>query len=126
MKQSRTFKPGAPRWKILSSLAIESASRTLARNWTKRRNPWIPSTRAGQNSNTSGVDVPPRADTMAWSLLTMTEKTGLYCNMSALTGSDRERYNQLIRKLEAARIEIQELADGYAFRLQNGLISLAD
>jgi hypothetical protein len=63
---------------------------------------------------------------MAWSLLTMSEKTGLYCNMSALTGSDRERYNQLIRKLEAARIEIQELADGYAFRLRNELISLAE
>jgi hypothetical protein len=56
----------------------------------------------------------------------MSEKTSLYCNISALTGSDRERYDQLVRKLEAARIEIRELPDGYAFRLRNEFVSLVE
>jgi hypothetical protein len=56
----------------------------------------------------------------------MSEKTGLYCNMSALTGSDRKLYDQLVRKLEAARIEIQELPDGYSFRLRSELVSLME
>jgi len=56
----------------------------------------------------------------------MSEKTGFYCNMSAFRGSDRERYNQLIRKLEAARIEIQELPDGYSFCLRSELVSVME
>jgi hypothetical protein len=56
----------------------------------------------------------------------MIEKSGFYCNMSALTSSDRDRYDQLRRKLEAAQIEIQELPDGYSFRLRNELISVTE
>ena len=56
----------------------------------------------------------------------MIEKVGFCCNISALTSADRERHKQLLLKLEAARIEIQELLDGYSFRLQNELVSLAD
>jgi hypothetical protein len=46
--------------------------------------------------------------------------------MGALTSADRERHNQLLLKLEAARIEIQELPDGYSFRLRSELVSLAE
>jgi hypothetical protein len=56
----------------------------------------------------------------------MSEKAGFYCNMSALTSSDREQYDQLRRKLEAARIEIQELPDGYAFRLRSELVTVME
>jgi hypothetical protein len=56
----------------------------------------------------------------------MNEKAGFYCNMGILTSSDRERYDQLRRKLEAARIEIQELPDGYSFRLRGELISVTE
>jgi hypothetical protein len=56
----------------------------------------------------------------------MNTASGFYCNTSALTDADRGRYDQLIRKLEAARIEIQELPDGYSFRLRSDLISLTE
>ena len=56
----------------------------------------------------------------------MIEKAGFYCNMGALTSADRVRHKQLLLKLEAARIEIQELPNGYSFRLQNDLASLAE
>jgi len=56
----------------------------------------------------------------------MIEKSGFYCNMSALTSSDRERYDQLRRKLEAARIEIQELPDGYSLRLRSESVSVME
>ncbi len=56
----------------------------------------------------------------------MTEEPGFYCNMNALSKTERERHGQLIRQLGAARIEIQELPQGYAFRLQRENVSLAD
>jgi hypothetical protein len=56
----------------------------------------------------------------------MSTEAGFYCDMNALTREDRERHNQLIRKLEAARIEIRELPDGYAFRLRNEFVSVAE
>ena len=56
----------------------------------------------------------------------MSTEPAFYCNMRALTVADRERHNQLMRKLEAARIEIRELPDGYAFRLRNECASLAE
>jgi hypothetical protein len=56
----------------------------------------------------------------------MTEKSGFYCNLGALSNSDRERHNQLLSKLQRARIEIQELPDGYSFRLRNESVSLVE
>jgi hypothetical protein len=56
----------------------------------------------------------------------MKEKAWFYCNMGALSSSDRERHNQLLIKLETARLEIQELSDGYSFRLRNESVSLAE
>jgi hypothetical protein len=56
----------------------------------------------------------------------MNENMGFYCNMGALTNTDRERHKLLLLNLEAARIEIKELPDGYSFRLQNELVSLAE
>jgi len=56
----------------------------------------------------------------------VTEAFGFFCNMGALTSADRERHKQLLLKLEAARIEIQELPDGYSFRLRSELVSLAE
>jgi hypothetical protein len=56
----------------------------------------------------------------------MTETPGFFCNMGALTSADRERHKELLAKLEAARTEIQELPDGYSFRLQSELVSLAE
>ena len=56
----------------------------------------------------------------------MSEATGFYCNMGVLTKVDRERHDQLMRRLEAARIEIQELPDGFAFQLRGELVSLAE
>ena len=51
---------------------------------------------------------------------------GFYCNMGALTKIERERHEQLMRLLESARIEIQELPDGFAFRLRYEVVSLAE
>ncbi len=56
----------------------------------------------------------------------MSTEPGFYCNMNAINSADRERHNSLMRKLEAARIEIRELPDGYAFRLRNESVSLAE
>ena len=56
----------------------------------------------------------------------MMEAFGFSCNMSALINADRERHKQLLLKLEAARIEIQELPDGYSFRLRSEMVSLAE
>jgi hypothetical protein len=59
-------------------------------------------------------------------MFSMSAESGFYCNMNALSKTDRERYNQLIRKLEDARVEIRELPDGYAIRLQSEKIALSD
>ncbi len=56
----------------------------------------------------------------------MTEEPGFYCNMNALSKTERQRHGQLIRELGAARMETQELPQGYAFRLQREKVSLAD
>ncbi len=56
----------------------------------------------------------------------MSAEPGFYCNMNALSRVDRQRYDQLFGKLEVARIEIRELPHGYAFRLRNELVSLAE
>ncbi|MGA8221917.1 MAG: hypothetical protein WB780_09720, partial [Candidatus Acidiferrales bacterium] len=56
----------------------------------------------------------------------MTQTTGFYCNLKALTPEEREHHHQLTQKLTAAKLETKELPDCYAFRLQIGAITLAD
>lgn len=43
-------------------------------------------------------------------------QSAFVCNMGALSAAERERYKQLIEKLNENRQAIKELADGYAFR----------
>ena len=57
---------------------------------------------------------------------TVTEQSGFYCNAKALNKTERERYNQLTRKLAQARTETKELPDGYALRLGKEMVPLAE
>lgn len=54
------------------------------------------------------------------------EQSGFYCNLKALSPAERERLHQVTEKIKAARIETQELPDGYAFRLQTEQVSTGD
>lgn len=56
----------------------------------------------------------------------VTESSRFYCNLNALTPAERARQKQLSTQLAASRIEMKELPDGYAFRLQRGAVSVAD
>ncbi len=56
----------------------------------------------------------------------MTENSGFYCNLNALSPTERARHRELSSELVAARIETKELPDGYAFRLQSETVSVAD
>lgn len=56
----------------------------------------------------------------------MTQETPLYCNMQAMNGAERERYNQLRERLESAIEQITEFAAGYAFRLRTGALSIVE
>ncbi|MGH9712898.1 MAG: DinB family protein [Candidatus Acidiferrales bacterium] len=56
----------------------------------------------------------------------MTTQPGFYCNLNAITPSERIRHGVLSWKLKEARIETKELADGYAFRLDNEKVSIAN
>lgn len=55
-----------------------------------------------------------------------TEVTGFYCNMGALTSTERARYKVLAEKLKAADAERKEEANGYAFRIDTSQASLVD
>ena len=44
--------------------------------------------------------------------------TPFVCNMNALNETQRERYREIIGKLENSRQSIKELSDGYAFRFK--------
>jgi hypothetical protein len=57
---------------------------------------------------------------------TMIETSSFYCNLKALSTKERERHRQLTREIEQARVETIELANGFAFRFQEGTISLAE
>jgi hypothetical protein len=57
---------------------------------------------------------------------TMIETSSFYCNLKALGTKERERHKQLTREIEQARVETIELANGFAFRFQDGTISLAE
>jgi hypothetical protein len=60
------------------------------------------------------------------SRINLMEETGFYCNMNALTKAERERHKELSAKLAEARLETVELPDGFAFRLQDGKLSLTE
>lgn len=57
---------------------------------------------------------------------TMTEVSGFYCNLKALTSPEREHHSRLSQKLNEARIETKELADGYDFRFAPESVSVAE
>ena len=40
------------------------------------------------------------------------------CKMDALSETQRERYREIIKKLDQSRQSVKELADGYAFRFK--------
>ena len=44
-----------------------------------------------------------------------------YCNLKALKAQERERYEQLSKKLAGGVAETRELRDGYAFRLESSI-----
>lgn len=52
--------------------------------------------------------------------------TGFYCNSKALTPEERVRHHELAQAIAEAKLETKELADGYAFRLQETKVSVAD
>jgi hypothetical protein len=57
---------------------------------------------------------------------TMIEASGFYCNLKALSVKERARHLQLTYEIERARVETVELANGFAFRFQDGTVSLAE
>jgi hypothetical protein len=54
------------------------------------------------------------------------ETSGFYCNLKALSTKERARHVLLTLEIERARVETIELANGFAFRFQDGTVSLAD
>jgi hypothetical protein len=56
----------------------------------------------------------------------MTETSSFYCNLKALSMKERARHMQLTHEIERARVETVEMANGFAFRFQDGTISLAE
>ena len=65
----------------------------------------------------------PQANT---NLQILAEATGFYCNLKAFTTVERVRHEQLSKKLREASVEIKELSDGFAFRMQAEAVSLPD
>lgn len=56
----------------------------------------------------------------------MTETSSFYCNLKVLSVKERARHMQLTYEIERARIETVEVANGFAFRFQDGTVSLAE
>ena len=56
----------------------------------------------------------------------MTHVPQFACNMNAMTKEERARYDVLRRKLEQAVERVEELENGYTFRLRDASISLED
>jgi hypothetical protein len=56
----------------------------------------------------------------------MIETSGFYCNLKALSVKERVRHLQLTHEIERARVETVEMANGFAFRFQDGTVSLAE
>lgn len=57
---------------------------------------------------------------------TTVETSNFYCNLKALGTKERARHVLLTLEIERARVETIELANGFAFRFQDGTVSLAD
>jgi hypothetical protein len=57
---------------------------------------------------------------------TTTETSSFYCNLKALSVKERARHMLLTLEIERARVETIELANGFAFRFQDGTVSLAN
>jgi hypothetical protein len=57
---------------------------------------------------------------------TTIEAPGFYCNLRALSVKERVRHLQLTYEIERARVETVEMANGFAFRFQDGTVSLAE
>ena len=57
---------------------------------------------------------------------TPASQSGFYCNLKALSPTEREQHHQLTERFKVARVETKELTDGYAFRFQAGQISIND
>lgn len=51
---------------------------------------------------------------------------GLCCDMTAMSGSEREHYRELRARLEGAIEETRELENGYAFRWPSDVVSLVE
>ena len=54
------------------------------------------------------------------------QASGFYCNLKALTLEERARQHELSQVIAQAKLETKELADGYAFRLQETKVSVTD
>src|SRR5262245_38669908 len=48
------------------------------------------------------------------------------CNTTAISGTERTRYNDLVKKIRSSIRLRREIPDGYAFRLAEQSISVAD
>jgi hypothetical protein len=57
---------------------------------------------------------------------TTVETSNFYCNLKALSTKERARHVLLTLEIERARVETIELANGFAFRFQDGTVSLAN
>ena len=57
---------------------------------------------------------------------TTVETSNFYCNFKALSTKERARHVLLTLEIERARVETIELANGFAFRFQDGTVSLAN
>lgn len=53
----------------------------------------------------------------------MAEGTGFCCNLNAMTREERDRYEVLRAKLEAAVVSVEELANGYSLSLRTGAVA---
>jgi len=57
---------------------------------------------------------------------TTIETSSFYCNLKALSVKERARHMLLTLEIERARVETIELGNGFAFRFQDGTVSLAN
>jgi hypothetical protein len=58
--------------------------------------------------------------------MTSAAETRFYCNLKALTASERSEHLQLSARLAESIVDTVELPDGYAFQLDRARMSLRD
>jgi hypothetical protein len=58
--------------------------------------------------------------------MSVSEKTGFYCNLKAFSPEERQHHRELTLKLAGAKLETKELEDGYAFRVASDAVSIAE